>query len=101
MISILADLNQEGARGNVGLTDITTTRLKRRDARNVRGPEARGPARPMSGRVYDRRSLTYANSFENFWMRHTIKAIEWLTGKLTIIERGRASQHHPHWIVIG
>jgi len=51
------------------------------------------PPRPalMAGpeRVYDRRSLTYANSFPNFWTRQTIKAIEWLTAKLTIIRRVR------------
>ncbi|MEM7724411.1 MAG: lysophospholipid acyltransferase family protein [Pseudomonadota bacterium] len=42
---------------------------------------------PGSDRVYDRRSLTYANSFPNFWVRHTIKAIEWMTGKIKIIRR--------------
>ncbi|MDG4649056.1 lysophospholipid acyltransferase family protein [Roseibacterium sp. SDUM158017] len=40
-------------------------------------------------RVYDRRSLTYANTFPNPWLRGTIKAIEWLTGKITIIRRVR------------
>jgi len=51
------------------------------------------PPRPalLSGhtRVYDRASLTYANSFENPWTRNTIKAIEWLTGKISIIRRVR------------
>ncbi|MCU4655073.1 lysophospholipid acyltransferase family protein [Roseibacterium sp. SDUM158016] len=39
--------------------------------------------------VYDRRSLTYANTFPNPWLRGTIKAIEWMTGKITIIRRVR------------
>lgn len=40
-------------------------------------------------RMYDRRSLTYANSFPNFWTRHSIKAVEWMTGKLTVLRRVR------------
>jgi putative hemolysin len=40
-------------------------------------------------RVYDRRSLTYANSFPNPWMRGTIKTIEWMTGKISVIRRVR------------
>ncbi len=35
--------------------------------------------------VYDRRSLTYANSFDDPWTANSIKTIEWLTGKLTIL----------------
>nr|WP_245626824.1 lysophospholipid acyltransferase family protein [Aestuariivita boseongensis] len=35
--------------------------------------------------VYDRRSLTYANSFDDAWTANAIKAIEWMTGKLTIL----------------
>ncbi|AHM03900.1 Putative hemolysin [Roseibacterium elongatum DSM 19469] len=41
------------------------------------------------GNIYDRRSLTYANSFANPLVRTTIKAIEWMTGKVTIIRRVR------------
>ena len=44
---------------------------------------------PGPERVYDRRSLTYSNSFENPWTRMTVKAIEWMTGKFTIIRRVR------------
>ena len=40
-------------------------------------------------RVYDRRSLTYANSFPNPWVRGTIKTIEWLTGKISVLRRVR------------
>jgi len=34
---------------------------------------------------YDRRSLTYANSFDSAATAATIRAIEWMTGKLTIL----------------
>ncbi|WP_234992104.1 lysophospholipid acyltransferase family protein [Roseisalinus antarcticus] len=40
-------------------------------------------------RVYDRRSLTYAESFDNVFKRTTIKSIEWMTGKIEIIRRVR------------
>lgn len=38
-----------------------------------------------SGEVYDRRTLTYANSFDDRWTSLAIKAIEWMTGKITIL----------------
>lgn len=41
-------------------------------------------------KIYDRRSLTYANTFDSGFKRATIRAIEWLTGKITIIRRIRA-----------
>ncbi|MEX0329651.1 MAG: lysophospholipid acyltransferase family protein [Ruegeria sp.] len=37
------------------------------------------------GEIYDRRTLTYANSFDDVWTANAIRAIEWLTGKLTIL----------------
>lgn len=37
------------------------------------------------GEVYDRRTLTYANSFDDAWTSTAIRAIEWCTGKLTIL----------------
>lgn len=40
---------------------------------------------PKTGEVYDRRTLTYANSFDNPWTGFAIRAIEWMTGKLTIL----------------
>lgn len=57
-------------------------------SRDIRAP---APTLRQSGasRVYDRRSLTYANSFPNPWVRLTIKTMEWLTGKLTILHRVR------------
>lgn len=38
---------------------------------------------------YDKRKLTYANSFENGLQASTIRAIEWLTGKISIIRMVR------------
>lgn len=38
-----------------------------------------------TGEVYDRRTLTYANSFDDPWTSFAIKAIEWCTGKITIL----------------
>lgn len=39
---------------------------------------------------YDRRSLTYANSFDSPGTAFTIRAIEWFTGKITILKMIRA-----------
>lgn len=52
---------------------------------------------------YDRRSLTYANSFDSSLTAFTIRAIEWFTGKLTILrmirafERRGAPTGQPFW----
>ncbi len=40
-------------------------------------------------RLYDRRSLTYSNTFDSATKRTLIRAIEWLTGKITILRRIR------------
>ncbi|MGR3662749.1 MAG: lysophospholipid acyltransferase family protein [Paracoccaceae bacterium] len=37
------------------------------------------------GEVYDRRTLTYANSFDASWTSFAIRMIEWFTGKLKIL----------------
>lgn len=47
--------------------------------------ETPGGARPK----YDKRQLTYANSFENGLQATVIRAIEWLTGKISIIRMVR------------
>ena len=44
-----------------------------------------GIAENSTGEVYDRRTLTYANSFDDRWTAFAIRAIEWFTGKLTIL----------------
>jgi len=47
--------------------------------------------------TYDRRRLTYANTFDSFWKANTIRAMEWLTGKITIIRMLREFQRRgPH-----
>jgi len=61
------------------LTDATS--------RNAAAPGAlRGPRAP---KVYDRRSLTYSETFDSGLKRTVIKTIEWLTGKVEIIRRVR------------
>lgn len=37
------------------------------------------------GETYDRRQLTYANSFDDGWTTTAIKTIEWFTGKISIL----------------
>ncbi|WP_101065553.1 lysophospholipid acyltransferase family protein [Roseovarius salinarum] len=52
---------------------------------------------------YDRRSLTYANSFDSALKATTIRAIEWVTGKITILrmirqfEKRGAPQGQAFW----
>lgn len=61
------------------MTDLST--------RNVSAPAPTRGTGPNG--TYDRRSLTYSNSFPNPFVRYTIKAIEWMTGKITVIKRIR------------
>ncbi|MBE1285927.1 MAG: acyltransferase [Rhodobacteraceae bacterium] len=42
-------------------------------------------AEQQTSEVYDRRTLTYANSFDDRWTSFAIRAIEWMTGKITIL----------------
>jgi len=56
-------------------------------SRNINA--ARSALRPDPTRVYDRRSLTYANTFESPVTRTAVKALEWMSGKITIIRRVR------------
>ena len=60
-----------------------------RDSTQARLPEGRtgGPTEPPIR--HDRRSLTYANSFDSPLRATTIRAVEWLTGKITIIRMVR------------
>lgn len=60
------------------MTDATT--------RPVIAPGAR---RSQAPRIYDRRSLTYSNTFDDPVKRNMIRAIEWVTGKITILRRIR------------
>ncbi|UWQ90981.1 lysophospholipid acyltransferase family protein [Aliisedimentitalea scapharcae] len=47
--------------------------------------DLRPDAEQQSGEIYDRRTLTYANSFDNPWTSFAIRAIEWFTGKISIL----------------
>lgn len=62
-------------------------RVSDTSSRNI--STSRPALRPANDRVYDRRSLTYANSFDSPWTRTVIKGIEWLTAKPRIIRRVR------------
>lgn len=61
------------------------------------------PGETVNFTKYDRRSLTYANSFDSPRTAFTIRAIEWFTGKLTIIkmirefEKRGAPTGQPFW----
>lgn len=55
----------------------------------VHGTKDQAPEQPgetVSFTKYDRRSLTYANSFDTPAAAFTIRFIEWFTGKLTILK---------------
>ncbi|MBK0327710.1 lysophospholipid acyltransferase family protein [Rhodobacteraceae bacterium F11138] len=53
-------------------------------------PENKSP----EGEIYDRRTLTYANSFDEPWTSFAIRAIEWFTGKLTILRMVNRFEKH-------
>ena len=51
-------------------------------------------ANPQQGpssapRIYDRRALTYSETFDSPFKRRIIKTLEWMTGKVTILRRIR------------
>lgn len=58
---------------------------------------------PVVFTKYDRESLTYANSFDSSWRSTAIRAIEWVTGKVTVIrlirkfEKQGAPQGQGFW----
>ncbi|HAR51979.1 lysophospholipid acyltransferase family protein [Roseovarius nubinhibens] len=60
-------------------------------------------AAPVNFTKYDRRSLTYANSFDSPLTATVIRTLEWFTGKLSIIrmirafERRGAPTGQPFW----
>lgn len=43
--------------------------------------------------VYDRGALTYSNTFDDPMRRNFIRAVEWMTGKLTVLRRVRQFEH--------
>lgn len=52
---------------------------------------------------YDKRKLSYANTFTNPWKANTIRTLEWMTGKITLLrlirrfERMGVPEGHPFW----
>lgn len=52
-------------------------------------PPAAAPAPTVHGRTdyvpYDKRKLSYANTFPNRWKAGTIRTLEWATGKITLL----------------
>lgn len=61
------------------------------------------PTDTVAFNKYDRRSLTYSNTFDNPFTRNVIRSMEWATGKLTILrlirkfERQGAPQGQAFW----
>lgn len=54
------------------------------------------PTEP-AGQAYDRRNLTYSNTFEKPSKRVLIRAVEWMTGKISIIRMLRTFRNQaPH-----
>ena len=53
------------------------------------------PADEGGGGRYDRRSLTYASSFDNPFQATFIRAVEWLTGKVTLLRMIREFERRP------
>lgn len=51
-----------------------------------RKAQARGPAAPAP---YDKRKISYANTFTNRWKANTIRAMEWATGKIPLLRMVR------------
>ncbi|WP_417525956.1 lysophospholipid acyltransferase family protein [Marinovum sp.] len=51
-------------------------------AQSSAGPKAPAAAPPVP---YDKRKLSYANTFTNPWKANTIRTMEWLTGKLPLL----------------
>lgn len=44
---------------------------------------------PNAPKIYDRRSLTYSDTFDNPLLRLVIKTMEWMTGKIEVVRRIR------------
>lgn len=53
---------------------------------NVQDQTGAEPGETVTFTKYDRRSLTYANSFDTPLTAATIRTVEWFTGKLTILK---------------
>lgn len=71
--------------GSEQVTDQVQDQIRRVSGSADREGISGDVAQPVQYTKYDRRSLTYANSFDKPLTSFTIRAIEWFTGKLTII----------------
>lgn len=67
----------------LGLEKRENTQLADTTHENSSGTDP--DAQPQTVEVYDRRTLTYANSFDDRWTSLAIKVVEWMTGKITIL----------------
>ncbi len=85
-----------------GIDSRVENRQSRHETLAENPPRATGTASGAGGK-YDRRALTYANTFDNRFQATTIRAIEWLTGKITLLrmirelERRGAPQGSAFW----
>ncbi len=62
----------------------------------VKLPVTGATGKPL-GQAYDRRSLTYSNTFDNGFKRNVIRTIEWMTGKIRIMRMLRTFRRNgPH-----
>ena len=50
---------------------------------------------PVRGKIYNRSALTYSETFEDPKKRFAIKAMEWMTGKISIIRMIREFERRP------
>lgn len=48
-----------------------------------------GDGRSLSEQPYDKRRLSYSNTFPGFWSKALIRIVEWFTGKWTLLRRIR------------
>lgn len=64
----------------------------------VNRPVGQGDGSNLADEAYDRRRLSYANTFENWWARKTIQTMELLTGKIRLLRliRRFESMGVPH-----
>ena len=52
---------------------------------DVSAPDARRPRRSLAQKLSDSRKLSYAQTFDSWYRSATIRAIEWMTGKIKIV----------------
>lgn len=58
------------------------------DSTQASGRKARAGSAPQQA-PYDKRKISYANTFRNPWKANTIRALEWATGKIPLLRMVR------------